>query len=404
MKYNITFYCPDQHIQYDGGRMPDKKGVGGGVTVRIRMAHSLAESGHTVTMICNCLQEEVDRNVLYAPLESKKNIETDILILTTSGDRLDLSSLSNLTVNTKLTILLVHGTIQPSGLKEIEIDYFYAASNFLRETLRDQWGVPTNQIFVSYHGVIREYFQNDQLDATPIKRDPFRIAYLGHPQKGRGAAIGILKLLQKKDARYNLYLFGDERLWGEKPKAVREFNVNFKIRNLGLVNQKKLAKELLGCNIGIFLQSIQEGFGLTINEAMTAGCLPIASPVGAFQEVVQNNKNGFLMEGDHNDQTVWSRVADLICELQADSGRLENLRRNAQNWSLDWREVVKTWEQHWDMLLKNADSKSFITTHACWECQSSFSQFADGLHCSCGTFFRASHTPVSAMKPEVTYY
>ncbi len=388
MKYNITFYCPDRHIQYDGGRVPDQKGVGGGVTVRIRMAHALAKSGHTVTMICNCLREEVDRNVLYVPLGSRKNIETDILILTTSGDGLNLFPFLDLTVRAKLTILLVHGIIQPNGLKEIEIDRFYAVSNFLRGTMHDQWGLPANRIFVSYHGVIRESFQNDQPGAKPIKRDPFRLAYLGHPQKGREAAIGILKLLRKKDARYQLYLFGDERLWGQKPKTVWSLGG---IRNLGLINQQKLARELLGCNIGIFLQSIQEGFGLTINEAMTAGCLPIASPVGAFREIVQNDKNGFLVEGDHNDPATWSRVADLICELQADPGRLENLRRNAQNWPLDWQEVVKTWEQHWDILLGNADPKSFATAHACRECQSSLSQFADGLHCfSCGAFFKAS--------------
>jgi glycosyltransferase involved in cell wall biosynthesis len=386
MKYNITFYCPDRHIQYDGGRVPDQKGVGGGVTVRIRMAHSLAESGHTVTMICNCLQEELDRNVLYVPLGSRKDIETDILIVTTSGDGLNLLPFLDLTVKARLRILLSHGVDQPRGSQQIEFDRFYAISNFIKTVMHDDWQVPLDRIFVSYHGVSRDYFQHNQLNTTVEKRNPFRLAYLGHPQKGRQAAIGILKYLRKKDSRYHLRLFGDERLWGEKPRMV--WGVRG-IKNFGLINQKKLARELLNCSYGIFLQTRREPFGLTIIEAMTAGCIPIASPTGAFPEIVQNGKNGFLIEEEPNDPVTWSRVADLICELQADPARLENLRRNAQNWPLDWQEVVKTWEQHWDMLLGNADLETFKTKQACRECQSSLIQFTDGLHCfSCGAFFK----------------
>jgi hypothetical protein len=122
---------------------------------------------------------------------------------------------------------------------------------------------------------------------------------------------------------------------------------------------------------------------------MTAGCIPIASPVGAFPEIVQNDKNGFLMEGDPNDPDTWSRTADLICELQANPSRLESLNKNAQKWPLDWQEVVRTWEQHWDILLGNTPSETFTTSHICQECKSNMTRFADGLHClSCGAFFK----------------
>ena len=42
MKYRVTLYCPDRHVEYDAGRTPDQKG--GGVTARIRLAQALARN------------------------------------------------------------------------------------------------------------------------------------------------------------------------------------------------------------------------------------------------------------------------------------------------------------------------------------------------------------------------
>ena len=55
MKYKVVFYCPDKHILYDGGRLPDTQGVGGGVNARIRLAQSLTRLGHQVELICTLL-------------------------------------------------------------------------------------------------------------------------------------------------------------------------------------------------------------------------------------------------------------------------------------------------------------------------------------------------------------
>ena len=386
MKYSITFYCPDRHIRYDGGRLPDSKGVGGGVTVRIRMAHTLASTGHKVSMICNCIRDEIDSNVHYIPLDNISNIETDVLILTTSGDGLNLRPLSNMAITANLIILLTHGVDKPQGLEQIPVDYFYAISKFIKGIMINDWQVPYKKIFISYHGVTKENFKLDQINEISKKRNLFRLAYLGHPQKGRKASIGVLGFLRNKNSKYHLHLFGDERLWGTKPKMV--WGVKG-LKNFGLINQRKLAKELLSCNFGIFLQSRQEPFGLTIIEAMAAGCIPIASPVGAFREIIQNGKNGFFIEGDHDESNTWERAADLIHELQTDPLRLETLRKKAQNWPLDWMDIAKTWEKHWDIVLGNKMLENSNNIEPCDECQSELFEFPDGFHClSCGNYVK----------------
>ena len=135
MKYQVTFYCPDRHVEYDAGRTPDQKGVGGGVTARIRLAQALARNGHDVSMICNCLRDEVHLGVHYLPLDQVREIDTDVLLLSTSGDPLSLEPLLQLKVSTKLKILLIYGIPKPKGTEKIGMDYYYPPSNFIRQVM-----------------------------------------------------------------------------------------------------------------------------------------------------------------------------------------------------------------------------------------------------------------------------
>ena len=52
MSYRVVIYCPDRHISYQAAT-PDKKGVGGGIVARIRLAQHLARQGHQVAVISN---------------------------------------------------------------------------------------------------------------------------------------------------------------------------------------------------------------------------------------------------------------------------------------------------------------------------------------------------------------
>lgn len=387
MKYRVTFYCPDRHITYDGGRQPDQTGVGGGVNARIRLSQSLAKRGHQVSMVCNCSRNEIHRQVHYIPLDEAKEIDTDILILSTSGDKQDLTPLFDMDVKTNLKILLIHGTAMPKGTLDISPDYFYSLSNFVRDLIVTDWKITdVHKIFVSYRGVIKEYFENDPVSSTSLRRDPFRLVYSGHPSKGRTTALEILGNLREFDPRYNLYVFGDERLWGGNTGR-RIFTRN--VRNFGTVPQARLARELLTCSFGIFIQARLEPFGQTLIEAMTAGCVPIASPVGSYQELVRHGRNGFFVEGTPDDPSTWKHAAELIHELQQDTRRLEIIRKNAMQSTMDWQEIVQAWEQHWDLVMGNASQDQYFAAHACPDCTGDLLHLADGYHCTaCGRYHK----------------
>lgn len=106
----------------------------------------------------------------------------------------------------------------------------------------------------------------------------------------------------------------------ETLKAEAAENVEF----LGFVDEEQLASNF--ARASVYVQaSLHEGFGLSVAEAMTAGCWPVVSTAGSLPEVV--GKYGSLMEVDD------PRV--LAHAIQEAHGRSEAQRRDARQWILD---------------------------------------------------------------------
>src|ERR1700690_2231192 len=117
----IVIYCPDRHFLYDGAT-PDQAGVGGGLTVRIRIAAALAQRGHRVSVICNCSRQAVHRGVLYRPLASVGRIQADVLVMHSSGGGIDLTPLLSIPIETQVRIFLLSGLDVAKRVHELNPD------------------------------------------------------------------------------------------------------------------------------------------------------------------------------------------------------------------------------------------------------------------------------------------
>ncbi len=378
--YRISFYCPDRHIMYDGDT-PDLYGVGGGITSRVRMAKALAGLGNSVEMIVNTPQRRLIDNVLYVPLDQRTKIIADILILNTSGDELDLTPIRDVTLRTRLNILWVSGIAKPSGLEKLSIDYLYVKSNFLREYVTRNWGELTIPVFVTYNGVDERLFKDAESEG--IRRDPFRLIYCSHPAKGLDSAIAITQRLRSVDPRYHLKVFGGLELWGQNGElTISEDGISYG----GLIGQKQLVKELFQSTFAINLQEIQEGFGLALIESMRAGCIVLASNVGAFPEIIQEGKNGYIVPGDHQSVQLREKVRDKIIELVDQPGLLAKIRASAQSILWDTELISRTWVQHWQLQLNNGKPLN-TGEKTCGNCSMRVTRMVDGDHCmDCGRF------------------
>ncbi len=381
MRYRVVSYCPDTHLEYDG-RTPYDVGVGGGITARVRMAKALRKLGHDVKMVVNCRRHEYIDGVEYIPLEQFRQADADVLIMNTSGGKLDLSPVAKLDVSASIKIVWLQGTIEPKGLDSLQYDYTYAVSNFIADTVRRDWRVTPKRIFVTYNAFEEQLFAD--AERSRPTRDPYRLVYFSHPSKGLDTAIEIVKLLRDRNSGFHLEVFGGNRLWGERegvPMLAEGVTYH------GLTGQRDLTKALLESSFALHLQSREEPCPLSAFEALRAGCIVLASEVGAYPELINSGKNGFLLTGDHSSLDVRRRAAELIFELAMNPQATSELRRNAMAMPLDSGRSALTWLQHWDLVLEQGLATTQADSMECGRCGGGTAVLPDGYHCmQCGLY------------------
>jgi glycosyltransferase involved in cell wall biosynthesis len=383
MAYKILLYCPDNHISYNLNTL-DQVGVGGGVTARIRMAHALANLGHQVTAFINCPKEEIIQGVQYRHYALLEDIHPDVAVFSSSGGDLSFRDISKTKISAQIKILMVHGVTFPGSISPEEVDFVYALSNFVREIAINQWEIDPRKVFVSYRGVVRD----DSQENGASNRDPFKLVYFGHPSKGLDAAVQILKVLREGDQRFSLHIFGGNRLWGMPEEPVPDEPGVF---YHGLIGQKELAARLQEMSFSLNLQSREEPFGMVVTESMKAGCIVLASPVGAFPEIIKDGWNGFLIPGNHTDANTHNLAADKILDLINHPDEINRIREDAIAAPLSWDTIARAWVGHWDWVLGGGKMEMFSNpvslNSICSICNGTCLSLADGLHClDCGHY------------------
>lgn len=382
MAYKVLIYCPDAHIRYTA-QTPEKEGVGGGVTARIRLAQALAGLGHEVTVLSNVPHAHESKGAQFIPLgKSGVPRDVDVLVMTTSGDRLSLLPAKDLPVKARLREAWVHGTIPVAGWERVDADYVVAVSNFIREVARDEWGVPEEDLFVIYNGYTK--YPEMDVEGGPPERDPYALTYTSHPSKGLDAARGVLRILRERDERFTLHVYGGYALWGEDERPMQEAPG---VEVHGLVGQERVAHALRKANVSLHLQSRLEPFALSLVEALGYGCIPIVSPVGGNREAVQDGYNGFWVEGDHRSEAAQRKAADLIYALVQEPDFADYLRKKAMNIPWTWEAQARAWAAHWRWVLEGEGETLGKPGYACPACGGPWLLAADGYHClSCGRY------------------
>lgn len=384
--HRVSVYCPDRHIQYDG-TTPDRSGVGGGVTARIRLARALARLGLHVTVICNCRRAHRTAGVTYQPLDGVNELVADVVVFNSSAGVPDLRPAHDLQVRAGLRLVRVDGVPKPIGLDEFRFDYLYTPSNFVRSVVLKEWGVPPEKLAVFHHGVESAHHRPQRMWGRD-SRNPYRLVYAGHPDKGLPAALGILRILRERDSRFELHVFGGDGLYGKRdqnppPEPGLVFH--------GTVGQPLLAKRLQENAFCLNLQARPEPFGLVLAEAMAAGCIPLVSPVGAFPEIVQNGLNGFIITGEYGDPSTWQRAASVVVALAGNPELAAYVREHAQRTPRTWDVVALSWVGHWawargQPVAENVKRQSGWIP-PCPVCHGGQIALADGYHCvACGRY------------------
>lgn len=380
MLFDVTIYCPDTHILYEA-TLPDKQGVGGGLMARLRLAQALARQGHRVTIIANVISFHRHRGVEYIPLKSaNQKRKTDILILTSSGGALSLEPALDLQVDAKLALVWVHGVAQVHALEKLHFDHIISVSNFLCNVIRQEWHSIEQPLFVIYNG-----FPKQDFSPIPVHRDSFCLIYASHPDKGLDAALKVLQKVRRHDDRFHLRVLGGDALYGGRDTSLpKQSGVSIE----GTHGQTTVMRALQGASFSIQLQSRPEPFGMVLTEAMSRGAIPIASPVGAYSELIRNGENGILVPGGHHSEETQEVAAEWILRLNRDPQLAAYIRRNAMNIPWDWDTMAKVWTGYWEWIVHRKGAL-LPDRRRCTRCDGGLLALADGYHCiECGWYYQ----------------
>ena len=166
------------------------------------------------------------------------------------------------------------------------------------------------------------------------------------PIKGFDDLIDLFNLFYQKHPDWNLHIVGDGPEKEILQTKIHKLGLSKKITLCGTKYSEELENEYLNSSIYV-MTSHSESFGLVLVEAANYGLPLIAfdSAQGA-NEIIENNKNGFLVKNRNAEEMITK-----IEELLNDSSKMQYFSKNSKNTALKFsKEAIS---KEWNKFLNN---------------------------------------------------
>lgn len=171
-----------------------------------------------------------------------------------------------------------------------KVDGIIVISNAVKEGIINELPFTKDKIYVNYNGIDLEKF-NPKKDSDFDKE--IRLVYVGRLIEEKGVQNILQALADCRDMPVTLDIIGD----GAYRKALEDFTLSLGLQ--GMVHflgmQQDVANLLSNYNFFIHLPQCEEGFGITVAEALACGLICIVNDRGAMTELIQDGYNGFVL-------------------------------------------------------------------------------------------------------------
>lgn len=222
-------------------------------------------------------------------------------------------------------------------------DSIVALSSDMKEKLAKIGG---KNICIIPNGIDLENYgnqcRNEMRNKMKIRPADKIIIYVGrlHQIKGIEYLIKALEILKVQSFDFKLLVVGYGDRKSELEKMASNLGLEDEIIFVGKVPNSDVPKYLSAADIFV-LPSLSEGFPTVILEAMASGLPIIATNVGAATDIIENGKNGFLVEPKDSKE-----IAHKILSIFGDKDLYHNIsldnREKAKIY--DWKGIVKALE------------------------------------------------------------
>jgi len=212
-------------------------------------------------------------------------------------------------------------------------------------------GVDGNKIVTIPNGINLEEFRN-MPDAKHcrrrfgLKENERLILAIGRLEKAKGFQylIRALQLVEKRVGAVKLLIAGPEFTYGpELRNFVKQMGFEKSVIFYGAIGGREKLEAFAAADI-VAIPSLYEGFGILLLEAMAAGKPVVATRTGVATELIQDGKNGFLVNlGDVEDLA--NKIAYLLShdDLMSSIGSESRKTVEAFDWGKIAAQIVKTY-------------------------------------------------------------
>lgn len=303
----------------------------GGVKVMYEYANQLSSLGHTVTIIHGIRQryKQMKSPLWYKRLQFKiKGAHRPCwFTLCTKVKSVIVPEISDkyvpdadYTISTWWSTAFEVFDLHESKGKKVNLIQGYEIWNGNAELVHESYKLPVQHITVSsylqqvvkevagYEPAVLPNAVNPEIFYTTVElsaRKPASVCMLYSKQELKGSKYGMEALIKLKETFPDLTvdLIGVPK----KPKDLPEWiKYNRNPKNLRDVYNRN----------SIFLStSLNEGWGLTCNEAMLCGCSLVCTNIGGHLEFAIHDSNAILVE-PANAQQIYDAISDLILDTE----------------------------------------------------------------------------------------
>lgn len=195
---------------------------------------------------------------------------------------------------------------------------------------------------VIYNGVNTDKFY--VVDRIKLK-GKMKIAYVGRITKEKGVQILIKALARIEKEKYIADIYGD----GPYIEEVKRLVITLGLEDSIFVHGATREVERCMAEADIFVHPAlwEEGFGITLVEAMSSGLVVVAAEVGAVSEIIEDKKNGFIFSKGNDEQL----ASVLDCIMDMDSVELDCIRSFARQRGLEFS--IQKMADKFDAFLQN---------------------------------------------------
>jgi len=227
------------------------------------------------------------------------------------------------------------------------LDHLISVSEFIKEKLKDNYKIDNKKTSVVYNGI---FLRNDLNKISNKKEQERTILIIGNNLQGKGI-LTLFKAfvkLEEKCPDLKILAIGQDINKKYLENLAEDMSIGEKVAFVSTKPNEYILEKMREASLYV-MPSLREGFGITFLEAMACETPVIGGNVGGTKELIKNGENGFLVNPED-----YKDLADKISTLLDDNIRnkfIENGLETVKRFSVE-KMVKETLEIYRNLLKK----------------------------------------------------